>query len=250
MMRLADGPGPWRLPPLTRQMLTVFEVPLSNRSPPPRGSHGSRLLFFGLAGCQGKTATGAAPKTPAAEGAIKPAPVSDDAFATSVHKLLRDGKPSAERLNLLAGVVSRQLAHASERFAVGQQDRGLASLSGAFLLVRPGEFGMEMVAGREQALASALAVVAPRGDEGRSLAFLTMQKGALASSSATPAAKADNEGHRRFASVASRHATRNDSPESLGNNQRVRRRFLMISPPVNLWPQRAKPRRVIINRSR
>ena len=123
MMRPADGPGPSRLPPLTRQMLRVSRCRSRINLTSSRFLVAA-LLFFGLAGCQGKSATGAAPKTPAAEGAIKPAPVSDDTFATSVHKLLRDGKPSAERLNLLAGVVSRQLAHASERFAVGSKTGG------------------------------------------------------------------------------------------------------------------------------
>ena len=34
---------------------------------------------------------------------------------------------------------------------------------------------MEMVNGGDQALAAALSFVAPRGDEGRAIAFLTMQ---------------------------------------------------------------------------
>jgi len=128
---------------------------------------------------------------------------------------------------LLAGVVSRQLAHASERFSVRQQDRGLASLSGAFLLVRSGEFRMEMVGGREQALSSALAVVAPRGDEGRTIAFLMMQN-----SLAQPGTQARRNNEEHLAALKTwMHDTRGGTGlEALGNVQRVHAQRALVQP--------------------
>src|SRR6185295_6705659 len=110
----------------------------------------------------------------------------------SVHRLLRESKTTPDRLGLLAGVVSRQLVHAGERFTAGQQERGLASLSGALFLVRAGEFRTEMLGGGAPALSSAISLVAPRGDEGRAIALLTMQSSLIATG--TPARK-DNDEH-------------------------------------------------------
>jgi len=168
-------------------------------------------------GCQPKPASAGGAKTPSAQE-INPIAVPDDAFAGSVHKLLRDGKSSPERLSLLAGVVSRQLDHAGERFVARQQDRGLASLSGAFLLVRTGEFRMEMVKGREQTIAAALSFVAPRGDEGRTVAFLTMQDSLLPPG--TPALK-DNQEHLSALKEWMRDTRGGTSLEALGSLERV-----------------------------
>jgi tetratricopeptide (TPR) repeat protein len=168
-------------------------------------------------GCQPKPASSAGAKTAPARD-VNPAAVPDEAFASSVHKLLRDGKATPERLSLLAGVVSRQLDHAGEHFVARQQDRGLASLTGAFLLVREGEFRMEMVKGREQTIASALSFVAPRGDEGRTVAFLTMQNSLLPSG--TPAQK-DNDEHLAALKNWMRDTRGGTSLEALGSLQRV-----------------------------
>jgi hypothetical protein len=99
-----------------------------------------------LVGCH---AGGARPssKTAATQGAVNVTAVPDEVFAASLHKLLREGKSTPERLGLLVGVVARQLAHAKDRFAAGQQERGLASINGAFYLVRAGEFRNEMLVG-------------------------------------------------------------------------------------------------------
>jgi hypothetical protein len=185
------------------------------------------LVSLPSVGCHPGSAATSGAKAPTAQASIHPSAVPDEAFGASVHRLLRDGKQTPERLSLLAGVVSRQLSHAGERFAARQQERGLASLTGAFLLVRAGEFRMEMVNGGEQALASALSFVAPRGDEGRAVAFLMMQNALV--KPGTPA-KRDNEEHLA-ALKAWMHDTRGDaSLEALGSVQRVSTLRSLVEP--------------------
>ncbi|HMI84115.1 MAG TPA: hypothetical protein VK550_08465 [Polyangiaceae bacterium] len=151
----------------------------------------------------------------------------DTAFAQSLHKLLREGKSSPERIGLLAGVVSRQLAHAKDRFAAGQQERGLASLNGAFYLVRAGEFRSEMLAGAEPALASAIAVIAPRGDEARAVAFLTMQNGLIAPGSA---ARRDNDEHMAALRAWMRDIRRENGLAAVGEEQRMLATRSLVEP--------------------
>ncbi|HEY3593552.1 MAG TPA: hypothetical protein VGL13_06750, partial [Polyangiaceae bacterium] len=59
------------------------------------------LMVF--AGCQAqRSAAGPVAKAPASpRGSIQATAVTDESFANSVQHLLRDSKPSAERLNLL-----------------------------------------------------------------------------------------------------------------------------------------------------
>ena len=188
----------------------------------------SLLITVAVAGCRaqkGNVATGG--KSAAAAGSVRPAPVSEDAFAASVHRLLRDPKPSPERLSLLAGVVNRQLTHANERFAAGQAERGLASVSGAFFLIRSSEFRLEMLGGTEQTLAAALAVVAPRGDEGRSLAFLTMQTALLAKDAP---ARRDADTHLDALKGWMKDSRRSGTLESVGAEQRAQAIRSMVEP--------------------
>jgi hypothetical protein len=166
-------------------------------------------------------------KTAAGQGAMQVTAVADDAFAKSLHKLLRDGKSTPERLGLLAGVVSRQLSHAKERFAVGQQERGLASLNGAFYLVRAGEFRNEMLTGAEPALASAIAVIAPRGDEARAVAFLTMQNSLIAPGTA---ARRDNDEHMAALRTWMREIRRENGLAAVGEEQRVQATRSLVEP--------------------
>jgi tetratricopeptide (TPR) repeat protein len=185
------------------------------------------VAFVALASCHPQAAVKTVPKNPANQTALEVTAVPDEAFGPSLHRLLRDGKASPERLSLLAGVVSRQLMHAGERFASRQQERGLASLSGAFLLVRAGEFRMEMVHGGDQALSSALALVAPRGDEGRTIAFLMMQNSLVPGG--TPA-KGDNEQHLVALKTWLRDTRGGTSLEALGNLQRVQTLRSLVEP--------------------
>src|SRR5689334_18561479 len=171
-----------------------------------------------LVACQPRPATTSGAKTAASPGSVTPAAVPDEAFAASVHRLLRDGKASPDRLSLLAGVVSRQLVHAGERFSARQPERGLASMSGAFLLVRGGEFRIEMVKGGDQALASALSFVSPRGDEGRAVAFLMMQNSLVPAGSP---AKKDNDEHLAALQSWLRDTRSGANLEQVGGAERV-----------------------------
>jgi cellulose synthase operon protein C len=127
-------------------------------------------------GCAG-TASGS---LRAGEGRIAPVDVRDNDFAVNLHKVLRDGSQSPERLNLLAGVVRRQLAHATGRFGAGHPERATDSVIGALYLVRTGEGRAEMVdATGERALAGAIERISPRGDEGRAQALMMMRAAAL-----------------------------------------------------------------------
>jgi hypothetical protein len=106
--------------------------------------------------------------------------VSDDAFSASLYRVLRDGKPTPERQGTLAGVVRRQLAHATKRFALGADDRGTSSTIGALYLLRMGEGRGDMLdAVAAEALKGAMTRFGPRGDEGRALVLLTMRAAAL-----------------------------------------------------------------------
>ena len=185
------------------------------------------LVSSVLVACQPRPATTGGAKTAASPGSVTPAAVPDEAFGASVHRLLRDGKASPERLSLLAGVVSRQLVHAGERFSARQQERGLVSMSGAFLLVRGGEFRIEMVKGGEQALASALMFVAPRGDEGRTVAFLTMQNSLVPAGSP---AQRDNDDHLAALQSWLRDTRNGTNLESVGGAQRVAMMRSLVEP--------------------
>ncbi|HVY45596.1 MAG TPA: hypothetical protein VHB21_06935, partial [Minicystis sp.] len=130
-----------------------------------------------LAGC---ATTGANAGPARVEGAITPVAVSDADFAASAERVLRDGKPSPERLGLLVGVVRRQLAHAAKRYAEGHDGRATDAVIGALYLVRAGEGRAEMIdAAGSKALEGALERLAPRGDEGRALALYRMRQPTL-----------------------------------------------------------------------
>jgi len=178
------------------------------------------------AGCRRAGPPAASPKPHVAE-AVRQVAVPDTAFAGSVHRLLRDGKPSQARTGLLAGVIARQLAHAKDRFDVHQDERGLASVTGALYLVRAGEFRIDLFAGGEDALKMALGVVAPRGDEGRSAALLAIRSGLLAPGTAD---RKDNDEHLAALSSWMRDTRKSASLEALGGEQRVLAQRSLLEP--------------------
>jgi hypothetical protein len=100
-------------------------------------------------------------------------------------------------------------------------------MTGAFLLVRAGEFRMEMVKGGDQALASALTFVAPRGDEGRAIAFLTMQSSLMTPNSAS---KRDNDEHLAALKAWMRDTRSGTNLESVGGAQRVAMMRSLVEP--------------------
>jgi tetratricopeptide (TPR) repeat protein len=151
------------------------------------------LASLPAAGCSSTPQGTPPPSVPRVEGQVTPHEVPDADFAASVHRILRDGSSSAERLGLLVGVVRRQLSHASQRFGAGHEAQGTASVIGALYLVRVGEGRKEMIdAAGEKALGMAIDRLSPRGDEGRSLALMKMRAAALDPSSP---AKAEIDQH-------------------------------------------------------
>ena len=105
-----------------------------------------------------------APVTVASPGPI-PA-VDDAAFAQAAYSVLATGSASPERSGLLMGVVRRQLQRAKARFDAGQREAGLLALTGAFYLMRSGEFQDAALDGAEGALSAGAAEVARLGQEG------------------------------------------------------------------------------------
>ncbi|HKQ71999.1 MAG TPA: hypothetical protein VJT73_21790, partial [Polyangiaceae bacterium] len=185
------------------------------------------VVSLAVAGCHSRTNVQPGPKPATSQAPLRTVAVADDGFSTSVHRLLREGKPTPDRLGLLAGVVARQLKHASERFGTGQPELGLASITGALLLVRVGEFRMEMFEGSQTAFAAAIAEVAPRGDEGRAVAFLTMQN--AISPQGSPARK-DGEDHLAALRAWMIDTRKSNSLEALGGEQKVQAMRSLVEP--------------------
>lgn len=177
------------------------------------------VVSLALAGCGAHGATAVPVAHPTlTEASVTPVAVSDDAFASTVNRLLRDGTTGPARTALLAGAVERALDHATERFASGRPERGLATLTGALYLVRAGEVRREMLAKHDAAITAALELLAGRGDEGRSLALMTLRAAYLAPG--TPA-RTELDGH--LAALEQwRKDTRSGGPlEVAGHDERV-----------------------------
>ncbi len=102
--------------------------------------------------------------------------LSREAFGPKLVRLLRDGKADGERLNDLVAVVRHQLGRAKHYFDHGHEQAGLDAVTGAFLLVRAGEFRNEMLQDVEFSVEEAAGAVARLGDEGRAEAFYELLK--------------------------------------------------------------------------
>ncbi|MEP7052092.1 MAG: hypothetical protein ABJB12_17135 [Pseudomonadota bacterium] len=142
-----------------------------------RGLHSSSvrlLLAFGVSatlsvGCAGHARGPNAPR-PTLEGSALPVTSVDDAgFAKAAYRVLVSDDGSVQRSGLLVGVVRQQLQRAKARFDVGQREAGLRALTGAFYLMRAGEFRPEALngaGGPDGALSAGAAEVARLGEEG------------------------------------------------------------------------------------
>ena len=134
-------------------------------------------LSFGAIGCHGAERD---PNAPTGEAQIAVTEVSEDDFGPALHRILRDGSRSPDRLSLLVGVVRRQLAHSARRFGKGRDARATDGVIGALHLVRTGEARAEMVdATGEKALGGAIERISTRGEEGRAQVLLRMRSAAL-----------------------------------------------------------------------
>jgi tetratricopeptide (TPR) repeat protein len=130
-------------------------------------------LLGGAASCQRATPPVVVPKA-----AVERVAGLDDArFAESAHQLLVDGKPSEPRSKLLTLVVRTQLVHAGELFARGDDVRGAQAVIGAFMLLGSGEArGALLDATSLPALDGAIRRFSARGEEGRTLALLSLKQ--------------------------------------------------------------------------
>ena len=135
-------------------------------------------LCLSSVGCAGHTLHANSPKV-ALNAAGPVTPVDDAGFAKSAYRVLVTGDATAERAGLLAGVVSRQLQRAKARFDAGQRDAGLAALTGAFYLMRAGEFRDASLDGANAALNDGAAEVARLGQEGYALTLYGMLRDKL-----------------------------------------------------------------------
>src|SRR5262245_9593410 len=143
------------------------------------GARAVLALSVASLGCSAPAQVVVAPKA-ASEAPIPIAIVRDEDFATSLHRILRDGSQTPERTGLLVGVVRAQLAHAAARFTAGDEKRAMSSVAGALYLLRVGEGRSEMLdANGQLALKEAIEHVSKRGDEGRALSLMRMRAAAL-----------------------------------------------------------------------
>jgi hypothetical protein len=136
------------------------------------------VVCLGSAGCAGHTARANSPNV-ALNAAGPITPVDDDAFASAAYRVLVTGDGTAQRADLLAGVVNRQLQRAKARFDANQRDAGLAALTGALYLMRAGEFRNAALDGANAALSDGATEVARLGQEGYALTLYGMLRDKL-----------------------------------------------------------------------
>ncbi|HEY0468901.1 MAG TPA: hypothetical protein VGC79_32135, partial [Polyangiaceae bacterium] len=165
---------------------------------------GARLLLA-CGGAAALASSGCATQPPPAKSAPaiangSPIPaVNDEAFAQGAYKVLLNGGASADRTGLLLGVVRRQLQRAKARFDAGQREAGLKALTGAFYLMRAGEFQDAALDGAEGALSSGAAEVARLGQEGYAFTLYGMLRDKLPQGPERQEVEAHLEAMARFA---------------------------------------------------
>ena len=151
------------------------------------------LTVTGCASHPGRAQTaGTAVKSPG------PIPtVDDEGFARAAyHVLMTSNGP--DRSGLLIAVVRRQLQRAKARFDAGQREAGLGALTGAFYLMRAGEFQDNALDGAEGALNAGASEVARLGQEGYASTLYGMLKDKLPNGPARQAVEAHLEAMARF----------------------------------------------------
>ena len=133
--------------------------------------------------------------------------VDDEAFAQSAYNVLVSTDGSPQRASLLVGVVRRQLQRAKARFDAGQREAGLNALTGAFYLMRAGEFQDSALDGAEGALSAGASEVARLGQEGYAFTLYGMLRGKLPQGPERTEVEAHLDAMARFA-----QATRGAGP--------------------------------------
>jgi hypothetical protein len=133
-------------------------------------------------GCAAHPPHANAPRATLEGSAVPVAAVDDAGFAQAAYRVLVADDGSPERSGLLVGVVRRQLQRAKARFDAGQREAGLNALTGAFYLMRAGEFRPEALDGADGpdgALSAGAAEVARLGEEGYAFTLYGMLKDKL-----------------------------------------------------------------------
>jgi hypothetical protein len=157
-------------------------------------------------GCAGHA--GGAKSAQAAVNGSGPIPaVSDETFGQAAYNVLMTGDNTPERAGLLVGAVRRQLQRAKARFDAGQREAGLGALTGAFYLMRAGEFQDSALDGAEGALSAGASEVARLGQEGYAFTLYGMLLEKLPKGPEREEVEAHLEAMKRFS-----QATRGTGP--------------------------------------
>ena len=149
-------------------------------------------------GCAGHTPHAQSARVNGASSGPIPA-VDDEAFAQAAYHVLVTGDGSPERAGLLVGVVRRQLQRAKARFDAGQREAGLSALTGAFYLMRSGEFQDAALDGAEGALSAGASEVSRLGQEGYAFTLYGMLRDKLPKGPERDEVEAHLEAMARFA---------------------------------------------------
>ncbi|MEO8906069.1 MAG: hypothetical protein ABI488_26205 [Polyangiaceae bacterium] len=133
-------------------------------------------------GCAAHPPRANAPRATLEGGALPITAVDDAGFAKAAYRVLLSDDGSVQRSGLLVGVVRHQLQRAKARFDAGQREAGLKALTGAFYLMRAGEFRTEALDGADGpdgALNAGAAEVARLGQEGYAYTLYSMLRDKL-----------------------------------------------------------------------
>ena len=188
------------------------------RLPPMRGWIAPALVIACFCGAC-RPALERQPATAAdgvAPGPVHPTAVGAEEFPARALEVLRRTDGSAERRNLVAGVVQRQLARSATRFGASRE-AGLAALTGATLLLRPADFHPDVFLGEEAALEAGANAWAQAGNEGRSLAYYSLLEHVLPQGPA----REDVRGHLRALEQWTESIGRSGPLRTLGAQQRT-----------------------------
>jgi tetratricopeptide (TPR) repeat protein len=153
--------------------------------------------------------------------------VTDDGFAGAVHDLLVTPPRTPEHAIRLAGVESRQMARAAERFHNKAAENALVDVRGGLALVQTGELEQSTLGPQGVvALDAAARELATRGDEGRARAIYE-----ILARIAPDSQKADVKGHLDAIAQWDHDSVAHGGPlESAGEIEKVAVRRRLLEP--------------------
>lgn len=188
------------------------------------------LAVPAVAGCGGHAMD---PKSAHDADNVKPADVAEPAFTTALHDVLHDTPSENAALGAVAlrlGVVKQTLAHASGRFARGDDARGLDTVFGALYLLRPGDRANALVdTTTVGAIDGALRRVSARGDATMARFFYELSRDARRSG-VVPGSPSDVESHLANLEAFERETRRGSPIELLGLEERAAVTRVLLTP--------------------